>query len=154
MSTARESRRHPDDAGLHAVARVRGVREQDSRTGLQQANRELAEASGRVAELEESVRRAADVAPSSGADSWVAARATLVALSSRITAAREGVSMSRTVAEAALARWQSDRARLEAVELLLERRAADRRTDAARAAARELDDLAAQRHARQAGGSR
>jgi flagellar export protein FliJ len=56
--------------------------------------------------------------------------------------------MSRTVAEAALARWQSDRARLEAVELLLDRRATERRAVAARAEARELDDLATQRHRR------
>lgn len=141
-------RRHVDDAGLDAVARVRDVREQDSRTGLQQANSELAEAAARVAEAEESVRRASEIAPGAEADSWVAARATLLALSSRSMKAREGAAMSRTVAEAALARWQSDRARLEAVELLLERRATERRAQAARAEARELDDLATQRHLR------
>ncbi|MGN6250240.1 MAG: flagellar export protein FliJ [Marmoricola sp.] len=146
--SAAPSRRHPDDAGLHAVSRVRSVREQDSRSGLQQANQELAQATAQVEALEASVRRAADAAPAATADAWVAARATLVALSSRISAAREGASMSRTVAEAALARWQSDRARLEAVELLLERRAAERRTERARSEARELDDLAAQRHLR------
>lgn len=142
------TRRHPDDAGLHAVARVRGVREQDSRTGLQQAHLELAAAEAEVGRLQEALGDAAAAPAPSEAVAWAAARATLVALGSRASAAREGAAMSRTVAEAALARWQSDRSRLQAVELLLDRRAAERRSEAARAEARELDDLATQRHVR------
>lgn len=142
------SRRHPDDAGLHAVARVRGVREQDSRSGLQQANRELASAEAAVTDLEASLTSAAAQGHDGEADGWVAARAALAALGSRISAARTSAAMSRTVAEAALARWQSDRSRLEAVELLLARRADARRAEADRAEARELDDLAAQQHLR------
>ncbi|MGN6782677.1 MAG: flagellar export protein FliJ [Marmoricola sp.] len=142
------TRRHPDDAGLNAVARVRGVREQDSRTGLQQAHRELASAEAKVVRLEGVLSDAAAAPAPAEADAWTSARATLAALSSRVSAAREGAAMSRTVAEAALARWQSDRSRLQAVELLLDRRAAERRAEADRAEARELDDLATQRHVR------
>jgi flagellar export protein FliJ len=138
---------HPDDAGLRAVARVRAVREEDSRAGLQQAQQELRGAEQRL----DGLVRALDVpVPArTSASTFAAAREALTALGTRIGSARADVRTSRTVAEAATAQWRSDRARVRMVELLLERRAAERRAAAERAEARELDDLAARRvHAR------
>ena len=53
--------------------------------------------------------------------------------------------MSRTISEAAYAAWELDRARLAAVEALIERRLAARRAEVARREARDLDEMAVQR---------
>lgn len=58
---------------------------------------------------------------------------------------RAAAATAQVVSDEARSRWGADKARLTAVEHLLERRAARRRTEAERAAAREADDLAAQR---------
>jgi flagellar export protein FliJ len=62
-----------------------------------------------------------------------------------LLAAGEERDRARRISAAALEAWHLDRARLAAIEGLLERRAAARRTEAARSEARELDDLATQR---------
>lgn len=139
---------HPADAGLRAVARVRDVREQDSRSGLRMANDEVAEARDRLGHLEDAVRRGIPDAGTTSAATWTQARQALTALSTRVGTAREDLTMSSAIADAALVRWQADRARLQAVEVLLTRRADVRRADRERADARELDDLALQRHRR------
>jgi flagellar export protein FliJ len=139
------------DAGLKAVRRVRGVREQDSRQGLQQANAEVRVAEGALARLAESLnddRSPGAVAP---AGDFVAVRSALTALSGRISTARDGLDLSRSVADAALVHWQADHARVRAVEHLLQRRAEERQREAERREARELDDLAAQRWLRDRG---
>ncbi|MCW2856963.1 MAG: hypothetical protein JWR52_2578 [Marmoricola sp.] len=134
----------PRDAGLLAVARVRAVRESDSRVGLRQALAELGAAQRRVDEL----RRRMEVADAFGTGSaaeFLALRVSLSLLGEVLVAAEQQYEGTRTISDAALVRWQSDKARLGAIELLLERRVAERRTDRERADARELDDLAAQR---------
>lgn len=134
---------HQEDAGLHAVARVRGVREQDSRIGLQQALAEHRAHTGRATEL----RRRLDSSPAFAtgpAGAYLVHRGSLDALGVAIRAADEDAAASRLISEAAYDRWQADRARLAAVELLVERRAAARRAEAARVEARELDEIAAQ----------
>ncbi|MFL6157587.1 MAG: flagellar export protein FliJ [Marmoricola sp.] len=139
------------DAGLRAVARVRGVRESDSRIGLTTALGEHRAAQARVDELRHRLETASTFVAGS-APEFLALRTSLAALGDVLIAAESARDGSRTVSDAALARWQVDKSRLSAIEMLLERRAADRRTDAARREARELDDLAAQRWSRQRDG--
>ncbi|MBZ5735183.1 flagellar FliJ family protein [Nocardioides sp. TRM66260-LWL] len=129
------------DPGLHAVARVRGVREQDSRLGLQQALRELRQREADLAALEASLREhGARVEGDLG--SFAALRLSLLGLRERMVEARAQVAAAEGVARDAHARWSSDKARLGAVEGLLERRAEERRVEAGRAEATELDDVA------------
>jgi len=133
------------DAGMEAVARVRGVREQDSRIGLKQARAEQQAHEMRVDELRtrlESTGTGFEVGPSG---SYLALRSSLDALGAAVRAAEVELSMSRTISEAAYAAWELDRARLAAVEALIERRLAARRAEVARREARDLDEMAVQR---------
>lgn len=138
------SARHAADAGLYAVARVRGVRESDSRLGLQTALAEQRAAQASVDELRTRID-ASSTFEIGSASAFLLQRESLAVLGTLLLAAEDERDGSVTISEAAYARWQSDRTRLAAIEMLLERRAADRRTAAGRAEARELDDIAAQR---------
>jgi flagellar protein FliJ len=131
------------DRGMRAVARVRGVREQDSRIGLQQALAEQRLHEGRAVELRHRIETGDTFALGSAA-SFLALRASLDALGQVLRGAEAQAATSRTVSEAAYSHWQQDRTRLSAVELLLERRARTRRDEAARQEARELDEIASQ----------
>jgi flagellar export protein FliJ len=126
-----------------AVARVRGVREQDSRIGLQQALGEQRQHERHVAELRARLERSGSFTTGS-AGAFLALRASLDVLGAVVRAAEEETAACRRISEAAYDRWQVDRARLAAVESLLERRAAARRAEAARREARDLDEIAAQ----------
>ena len=130
------------DAGLRAVARVRSVREQDSRIGLQQAIKEQRVHEVRAAEARHRIENAGTFAAGSAA-SFLALRASLDALGQVLRSAEEEAGTSRTISEAAYGRWQQDKAGLAAVELLLERRAELRRVEDARREARDLDEVAA-----------
>lgn len=141
---------HDQDRGLAAVARVREVREIDSRIGLQQVLAEQAALSGRLAGLT-TVLASADVAPVCSPGALLAQRTALANVGVLVGETRSTLTTTEVVADEARVRWGADRARLAAVELLLERRAAGRRTEAARREAREADDLAAQRWAREGG---
>lgn len=136
-------RTHPADRGLAAVARVREVREHDSRLGLVEALRELRAHEARVADLEDSVRQHSSFV-SGDAATFVALRESLTALRESLVAEHARLSVARTVAMDADARWQADRSRLGAVEGLLERRAAERRIERRRAEDRDLDEVASQ----------
>jgi flagellar export protein FliJ len=136
--------RSTNDAGLRAVARVRSVREQDSRLGLQQAVRELREHEAESAELRHRIERSEGFG-SGSTGSFLALRASLEAVGAALRAAEAQAASSRTISETAYGRWQRDKARLSAVEVLLDRRAAERRAESARREARELDELAVQR---------
>ncbi len=129
------------DAGLRAVARVRGVRERDSRLGLQQA---LVVTGQREAEAVRAQARL-DGAPAfmqgSAADFHVQ-RSALAALAAQVRRSRELAEASRGTTDEAQRRWQHDRSRLRAVELLLDRRAEARRAEATRCENHELDDIA------------
>jgi flagellar export protein FliJ len=139
--SARDSR---SEDGMRAVERVRGVREQDSRAGLQQALAEQRLHEARVAELRGRLE-GGSVFESGSAGSFLVLRASLDALSAAVRSAEFDVTASRTVSEAAYAQWALDRARLAAVEALIERRAEATRAEAARREARELDEIAVQR---------
>ena len=142
-------RPHRDDRGLAAVARVRGVRETDSRIGLRQVLAEEAAATARVAALEAGLG-ATTVPGTTTPGALLALRAALAGTGVLLAEGREAAATARVVSDEARVRWQADRARLAAVTQLLERRAARRRAEAERAAAREADDLAAQRWLREA----
>ncbi|WP_228943564.1 flagellar FliJ family protein [Nocardioides sp. Leaf374] len=129
------------DPGLRAVARVRGVRERDSRLGLQTALREQRAHELRVAELEQAVRDHAGFVSGDLAE-FVALRQSLAALRHAAVEARSDLDTSRRLALDAGARWRADKARLGAVEGLLERRADERAAEAARGEAVELDEVA------------
>jgi flagellar FliJ protein len=135
--------RHPEDRALNAVRRVRDAREQDSRFGLRHALTAVRE---RDAEVEHVARRRAEVGPfaqGTVAD-FTAHLAHLGALAALEQRAVEDARDSRLVAEESTRRWQGDRQRVRVVDVLLERRAQERREERARRETRELDDLASQ----------
>lgn len=72
------------------------------------------------------------------------------ALGAHLREARDEAVSHHAVVEGARARWHADKAQLSAVENLLERRAARRRAERAKAETKELDDLASVRWAREA----
>jgi flagellar FliJ protein len=132
-----------DDRGMKAVARARSVRERDSRIGLQHA---LLERNAHRNRLDQYEQRISAVTSWQGGDSstYLAKRQMALALGE---AAREEAVLldsAQQVADAAHAHWSQDKIRLSAVESLLERRAAERRTERARREAIELDDIASQ----------
>ena len=131
------------DAGMRAVARVRGVREQDSRLGLGRAFDDEREAVRRHAAVCEQL--AATPVPEGSLAGFLAGRAAGQRLATETSLARDGVEAARTVTTAAREHWRRDHTRLAAVELLLERRAEVRRAERARREAAEIDDLVAAR---------
>lgn len=144
---------HLDDAGLAAVARVRGVRETDSRLGLRTAWDEYRAAQQRVDDLRQQLEDTSSFTAGSAAD-FLSLRQSLQVLGEVLIAAEDERDASQLISRTAFARWQHDKSRLAAVEMLLERRTAARRAEAARAEARELDDIASQRWLRAREGAR
>ena len=136
------------DRGLRAVRRVREARERDSRIGLQQA---LAAARQREVDAEHARERLA-TAPGFGTGSAQAFQAHTLFVSGLADAVRQKDELlitSRTVAEESKRRWARDRQAVRTVELLLERRAEERRQDRLRREAADLDELASQAWLRQ-----
>lgn len=134
------SRRH--DAALNAVRRVRAVRENDSRIGLQRALAESRDRAGLAAEADERVRTAAPFDAGAVTDFHVhVARG--AALADARAEAQRSAELAERVAAEATRRWQHDRTEVRVAELLLERRAAERAAEAERRTQAELDDLAA-----------
>lgn len=138
---------HREDRGLAAVVRVREVRETDSRIGLQQVLAEQAALTTRLDGLTGVLADAAVPAVSTPA-ALLARRAALTGAGILVAETRDDLATAEVVGAEARARWGADKARLAAVEHLLDARAARRRTEAARREARDADDLAAQRWAR------
>lgn len=139
--------RTPDqdpDAGMRAVARVRGVREQDARLGLAHAAAEERAAEQRLAAAAAHLAAATDpdaVDPASFATARVAAAGT----AAEVIALRAALETAVTFTTAAREHWQRDRTRLAAVELLLERREERRREERVRRERVEVDDLVSAR---------
>jgi len=132
------------DAGLGAVARVRGVREQDSRIGLQLALAEAASRRERLGTLRS--RMAAEPLPETTTPAaLLGSRTALAFLGDAVRTAEREAEAARELGAEARRRWEHDRTRLAAVERLLRVRAERRRVDTARRQAKEADDLAAQR---------
>jgi flagellar export protein FliJ len=144
LSAARSSA----DRGLRAVARVRGVREHDSRLGLQLALAEQSSLEERVADLTDQLAALPGAASGTPAEVMIF-RAGTAALGAHLRDARDEAASHHAVVEGARARWYADKAQLSAVENLLERRAARRRVERAKVETKELDDLASVRWARE-----
>ena len=136
------------DPGLHAVGRVRGVRERDSLLALQQALTTQREREERLAELRRQLADAAalevDILGSGTPGALLTLRMTLGHLADSTRLAREELAAAEVLADAARDRWEQDKSRLAAVEQLLERRTAERRHEARRAEDRQTDETAAQ----------
>jgi flagellar export protein FliJ len=131
------------DRALRAVRRVRDVREQDSRFGLSVALRSVQEREAEAEAARARLEQAPQFSAGSVADfqSHVDRLSGLVRLQSQATAR---AAASRTVADEARRRWQRDRQQVRVVDLLLERRAAERAEARARREQARLDDLATQ----------
>lgn len=138
MSAARR------DAALVAVARVRGVREQDSRIGLQLALRDAAARRLEARRLRD--RLAASALPERvRPGALVVQRLAQGHLGRDATVAELEAAAAHRIGAEARSRWEADKARLAAVERLLDRRARRRAREAERRLAKEADDLTAQR---------
>jgi len=126
---------------LRVVARVRGVRERDSRLGLVEALGEEREAEARVVALQEQL---ATVKAFEGGDvaSFATRQGNVAALADALTLARAALDSAHVVALAARDRWRSDRSRLAAVESLIDRREAEHRREQRRLEDRRLDAVA------------
>jgi len=135
------SARH--DPGLHAVSRVRDVRERDSRLGLQQALREQQLLQTRLEGLQEQMRAQA-VFDHGDVRAFVAARLAIESLRAAATELRQEVDTAAVLTASARSHWLHDKTRLSAVEGLLERRAEERRAERATKESHELDDIAGQ----------
>jgi flagellar export protein FliJ len=137
------SRQHEADRGLGGVARVRGVREQSSRVELQAAlDTHAAElAAVEVARTRMRLHPAFTQGP---VRDFQAHRATATAMARAHEEQSRRARTALVVVEEARLRWQGDRTRLRAVEMLLDRRAAARRAERARRETAELDDIGAQ----------
>ena len=138
------------DRGLKAVARVREVRERDSRAGLLHA---LATVRTREAELVEREQALLEASTRSTASvgEYAVHRQFLHATATSVREAQRRLEASTTVATEARGRWQADKTRVRAIEHLLELRAERARAEALRAEAREIDDIVGGRHAAHAG---
>jgi flagellar export protein FliJ len=144
----------PVDQGLNAVARVRDMRERDSRYGLRIALEEQRAREAKARRHLEQLEQASSW-ESGSAQEFQAGRAALSLLSAALTSAQHSAASGRIVTEAARDHWRSDKTRLNAVEMLLERRAALREAEAEHARAKELDDIGTRlwlRHRRSQGG--
>ncbi|MGZ4581919.1 MAG: flagellar FliJ family protein [Nocardioidaceae bacterium] len=134
---------HEQDRGLAAVRRVRAARERDSRLGLQQALAVLADRHADAARAAARLDDHGSFAAGSVGDFQLHA-----VLGAALAAARndadERAQAGARVAEEAANRWRADRARVRAVDLLLERRSDERALLRRRREERDLDDLAAQ----------
>lgn len=132
------------DAGMRAVARVRGVREHDSRLGLAQAASDLHEAVHRFDAVAARLATSYDVSDADPA-AYAASRTAAAGLAAEVRALQAAVASSATLAAMAREHWQRDRTGLSAVELLLERREEARRAERLRRERVEIDDLVATR---------
>ena len=104
------SAKHSHDPGLHAVARVRGVRERDSRIGLQQALRVTAQREADAVQAQAQLDGAAPFVQGTSAQ-FHAQRAALAALAAQVQRSLDLAAASRATTDEARRRWQHDRTR-------------------------------------------
>jgi flagellar biosynthesis chaperone FliJ len=140
------------DPGLAAVARVREMKERNSRITLERTLRSVHE---RELELR---RRQADLATANDfregvAADFLIARQAITFMVQGIREAELAFVSSQEEAGQAHAHWAKDKTQLRAVEMLLERRGATRREERERREVRELDDVAGRLWTRKQGGA-
>jgi flagellar export protein FliJ len=130
------------DRGLSAVRRVRSARENDSRIGLQHALAAARTKQEQADRLRDRLATTPAFAAGTVQDFLTHAQR-LTGLAEAGSRAEQSAAASVRVADEAARRWQHDRTEVRVVDLLLERRAAERAAERARREAAELDDLAA-----------
>lgn len=130
------------DTGLNAVRRVRSARESDSRIGLQHALAETRRKDDEATRLTAALEAAPGFTVGTVLD-FHAHTARLAGLAVAGSRAQDAAATSGRVADEAGRRWRHDRTEVRVVDLLLERRAAERAAERQRREAAELDDLAA-----------
>lgn len=137
-----------NDSHLRVVARVRSVRERDSRIGLVTALTEERAAAARVDTLKEGLT---SVPPHTVGDlaSFSYRQHQVDSIGQALMAARSAQQAAAVVAVSARQHWEADRTRLAAVESLIERREAARRLELQRREAREMDAVAEEMWRRQ-----
>jgi flagellar export protein FliJ len=135
------------DRALHAVARVREVRERDSRAGLLQALTNVRTREAELAERQQALAAATERSYGTLGE-FVVGRQFLEATAQGVVEAQRRLAATTTVATEARGRWQADKTRVRAIEHLLEVRAERARAEALRAEARETDDIVGGRWAR------
>ena len=140
------------DAGMLAVARVRAVRERDSRLGLQQAIDEQRRHEASLVELGRRLDEALRFDAGSRRELPARCAPATRRSPSRSAPRPRELQTARTITESARDHWRRDKTRLSAVELLLERRTDERRAEQRRREVRELDDLVTPALAAAAGG--
>lgn len=136
------------DRGMHAVARVREVRERDSRLGLLQALGRVREHEARVDDLGQALDDAASQSVGTLTE-FTVSRRMLQAMAEALMIAEHELEASRVVALDAHSRWQADKAAVRAIEHLLDERARLRAEERARVEVREIDDIVGRLHLRQ-----
>ena len=136
------------DRGLRAVARVREVRERDSRIGLLHALGRVRDQEAHVEALSVALDEAASRSFTTVSE-FTSARGMLRAMAEALQAAEHDLESRRVVALQAHTRWQADKAAVRAIEHLLDERARVRAEAAARAETREIDDIVSRLHLRQ-----
>ncbi len=142
--------RHDKDRGMRAVARVREVRERDSRVGLLHAMGTVRTREAELLDLQQALETASGREATS-LDDFVVSRQLLAAMAVAVREAEQRLDASRIVATEAHSRWQADKSRVRAIEHLLEERALRRAEDARRADQREVDDVIGRLHSRRHG---
>lgn len=135
---------HIEDRGLDAVRRVRSSRESDSRIGLQQALTQ-SRASAAAASAAASALASYQTFAAGSSTDFLRHRQHLAALATGQRTAETVAQRSANVADEARNRWLRDRTAVHSVDLLLERRRAERAAERARREGAELDDLSASR---------
>ena len=150
MTSSAPCPRPRGSAGLDAVTRVRSIREQDSLFGLNSALSDARRDRDRLDSLDSRLDSPTASPSADGQDvqSFLEARSSMLALGSAITSAQERLDTTEAVALAARSQWQHDKTQLEAISLLMERRAVELRYEERRREARDLDEIAGQRWAR------
>jgi flagellar protein FliJ len=128
---------------LAVVARVRKVREEDSRYGVQLANHEVHEARVRLQSLDQRLTDHGQ-RPVTSPGELISLRTGLLALGDAVRDAQAEVESAELLAVSAQERWQQDRLRLRTIEMLQERRAEAARVERLRAEAKVQDEVATQ----------
>jgi len=126
------------------------MRERDSLFGLHGATLDARRDRDRLESLDSRLdtRPAAPAPEGEALASFIETRGALLALGSAIAAARVQLDSTDAVALAARSRWQHDKTQLDAISMLMERRALELREELLRRESRDLDEIAGQRWAR------
>lgn len=135
-------------AAMRAVARVRDLREKESRRALQHAMADQRAHAERVAYLQRYLAESSAPALADGS-AFTAHRAFLLDTGRSLTEAKQHEQVAASRSSQALTAWQADKTRVNAVEMLIERRLEEARRERQRKETTELDELASSRWSRQ-----